>query len=54
MCCGSGRSSGMGGGGRLSVGWVLVFGAGLCGLLLCLSVAYEGGVWYGISAVLMY
>ncbi len=44
----------MGGGGRFSVGLGVVFGAGIYGVLLCFRVAYECGVWFGISAVLMY
>ena len=54
MCCGSGMSLGMGGGGRFSVGLGALFGADVYGVLLCFSVAYEWGMWFGISAVFMY
>ena len=44
----------MGGGGRFSEVFCVVFGAGIYGVVLCFSVAYECGVWFGISVVLMY
>ena len=38
MVCGSGRSLGMGGGRRFSVGFGMVFGSVGFGVLLCFSV----------------